>query len=76
MQTILAASDSPLNFLSEFGVEWPLLVSQGLSFAIVAAALYYFVFRPVIKASDARKAEIEKGLEDAKRAADIVRESQ
>ncbi|MBE6413918.1 MAG: F0F1 ATP synthase subunit B [Verrucomicrobiaceae bacterium] len=70
MYAILAASESPLGFLSEFGVEWQLLVSQGLSFAIVATALYYFVFRPVTQAAQKRQDEIKKGLDDAKKAAE------
>lgn len=59
------AAENPLGFLTQFGVQWQLLISQGLSFAIVAAALYYFVFRPVIAASTKRQAEIEQGLKDA-----------
>ena len=76
MLTILAASESPLAFLADFGIKWELLASQGLSFAIVATALYYFVFRPVIRAADARRTEIEKGLDDAKRAAAELAEAQ
>lgn len=76
MQLILAASESPFGFLSEFGVEWQLLVSQGLSFAIVAAALYYFVFRPVSRVAQQRRDEIQKGLDDAKRAAEELGRAQ
>lgn len=65
MSAILASGGNPLGFLSQFGVEWQLLVSQGVSFAIVAAALYRFVFKPVIAASNERKAKIEQGLKDA-----------
>lgn len=65
MPAILASGGNPLGFLSQFGVEWQLLVSQGVSFAIVAAALYRFVFKPVIAASNERKAKIEQGLKDA-----------
>jgi len=65
MSCIFAAGENPLNFLTQFGVEWQLLVSQGVSFAIVAAALYWFVFKPVIAASNERKQKIEQGLADA-----------
>ena len=65
----IATSESPLGFLSQFGIEWQLLISQGLSFAIVAGALYWFVFRPVSRVAQQRQSEIQKGLDDAKKAA-------
>ncbi len=65
MQSIIADAGNPLSFLTEFGVEWQMLLSQALSFAIVASALYIFVFKPVIKASAERKQKIEQGLKDA-----------
>ncbi len=68
MSAIFAAGENPLSFLTQFGIEWQLLVSQGVSFAIVAAALYRFVFKPVIAASNERKQKIEQGLKDAEEA--------
>jgi len=68
MFSIIAAAGNPLDFLSQFGVEWRLLISQGLSFAIVTAALYKFVFKPVIAVSEKRRAAIEQGLRDAEAA--------
>ncbi len=65
MSAIFAAGGTPLSFLTQFGVEWQLLVSQALSFGIVAAALYFFVFKPVIAASTERQKKIEQGLRDA-----------
>lgn len=76
MHTILATSSDPLGFLTEFGVEWRLLVSQALSFGIVAAALYYFVFRPVSAVASKRREEIQKGLDDAKAAAEALANAQ
>ena len=61
MGTLIAAGGNPLEFLSQFGIEWRLLVSQGVSFAIVACALYYLAFKPGEK--------IEQGLKDAEEAA-------
>lgn len=76
MYAIIATSESPLGFLSDFGVEWELLVSQGVSFAIVALALYYFVFRPVSITAQKRQDEIQKGLDDAKKAAEELANAQ
>lgn len=57
-----------MSFLSQFGVEWDILLSQGLMFVILAAILYKFVFKPVMKTADARQKKIERGIEDAKEA--------
>lgn len=65
MLNILAAEGNPLGFLTQFGVEWRLLASQALSFCIVATALYFLVFKPVIAASTERQRKIEQGLKDA-----------
>ncbi len=75
MNAIFAASDdSPLSFLSQFGVEWDILISQGLMFVILAAILYNFVFKPVIKTADARQKKIAQGVEDAKLASERLKE--
>lgn len=69
MSALIAAGSNPLEFLTQFGIEWRLLVSQGVSFAIVACALYYLAFKPVMAAADRRREKIEKGLKDAEEAA-------
>ncbi len=65
---LIIATGNPLEFLDGFGIEWELLLSQALSFGIVAVALYWFVFKPVIKVSDSRREEIARGLADAEEA--------
>ena len=69
MSALIAAGSNPLEFLTQFGIEWRLLVSQGVSFAIVACALYYLAFKPVMAAADKRREKIEKGLKDAEETA-------
>ena len=76
MSAIFAAGGNPLNFLEQFGVEWQLLISQGVSFLIVTTALYWFVFKPVIAMADKRKQEIEQGLQDAKDAKERLASAQ
>ena len=76
MSTLLAAGGNPLEFLTQFGIEWRLLVSQGISFAIVACALYYFAFKPVMAVADKRRETIEKGLKDASEAAEKLASAQ
>lgn len=45
-----------------FGVDWPHLLAQVLSFGIVCALLYWFAYQPVLQMLDARRAQIAQGL--------------
>jgi F-type H+-transporting ATPase subunit b len=47
-----------------FGVDWPHLSAQIISFAILCAVLYRFAYRPVQKMLDARRQQITQGLEN------------
>src|SRR5690606_18588589 len=60
---ILAAAGNPVsNLAAEFGVQWQYLIAQMFSFAIVAAGLYFFAFKPVISTLDSRQKKIDDGL--------------
>ncbi len=48
-----------------FGVDWPHLLSQMISFAIVCALLYRFAYAPVLKTLHARQQQIAQGLANA-----------
>ena len=54
---------------SDFGVDWPHLVAQIISFSIVCILLQRFAYRPVLKILDERRQTIAQGLEDAKKSA-------
>jgi F-type H+-transporting ATPase subunit b len=45
-----------------FGVDWPHLIAQLVSFAIVCAALYWFAYRPVLRMLESRRQQIAQGL--------------
>jgi F-type H+-transporting ATPase subunit b len=45
-----------------FGVDWPHLTSQIISFGIVCAVLYRFAYRPVLAMLEARRQQIAQGL--------------
>lgn len=45
-----------------FGVDWPHLTAQFISFAIVCAALYWLAYRPVLRMLEARRQQIALGL--------------
>ena len=49
----------------DFGVTWPMLISQVISFSVVAFILYQFAFKPVLATMNERTKKIEAGLKFA-----------
>jgi len=45
-----------------FGVNWPHLLAQMISFSIVCALLYGFAYKPVLQMLEARRRQIAQGL--------------
>ena len=57
-----------------FGVDWPQLMSQIISFCIVCALLWRFAYRPVLAMLDERRRLIAEGLANAEKIkADLAR---
>jgi len=50
-----------------FGVDWPHLVAQTVSFSIVCALLYWLAYRPVLAMLAARREQIATGLANAEK---------
>jgi F-type H+-transporting ATPase subunit b len=50
-----------------FGVDWPHLISQIISFCIVCVLLYRFAYRPVLAMLSERRRQIEEGLANAEK---------
>ena len=48
-----------------FGVDWPHLIAQTISFSIVCALLYRFAYTPVLKTLEARRQQIALGQANA-----------
>jgi len=46
----------------DFGISWPLILAQILSFSIVAWVLWKFAFKPVLATIDERQQKIDSGL--------------
>ena len=47
-----------------FGVDWPHLVSQIISFSIVCFLLHRFAYKPVLRMLDTRRQQIAEGIAD------------
>jgi len=50
-----------------FGVDWPHLISQIISFSIVCLLLYRFAYNPILKMLDERRRQIAQGLADTEK---------
>ena len=52
---------------STFGVDWPHLISQMISFSIVCALLYWLAYKPVLKMLATRRELIAQGLANSEK---------
>jgi F-type H+-transporting ATPase subunit b len=50
-----------------FGVDWPHLVSQIISFSIVCLLLHRFAYKPILKMLEVRRQQIAQGLADTEK---------
>lgn len=53
------------SLLDAFGIDWKLLLAQLVNFGVLFVALTWFLYKPVMRTLDERKAKIAKGIEDA-----------
>ena len=50
---------------TKFGLNWPLFISQTISFCVVAFLLHRFAYRPILGVLEDRRTRIEEGLKNA-----------
>src|SRR5688572_29476940 len=50
-----------------FGVAWPHLIAQTLSFTLVCALLYWLAYRPILQMLEQRRQQIADGLANAEK---------
>ena len=51
-----------------FGVNWKLLAIQALNFGVLLFLLWHFLYKPVLRMIDLRRAKIEEGVRSAETA--------
>jgi F-type H+-transporting ATPase subunit b len=51
-----------MGIAATFGVDWPHLTAQVISFSIVCALLYWLAYTPVLQMLQARRQQIAQGL--------------
>src|SRR3989338_4496175 len=57
-----------IDTLAAFGVNWKLLLIQGVNFGLLLVLLHRFLYKPIFALLEKRQRVIERGLEDAKKA--------
>lgn len=57
-----------MEILHVFGIDWRLLIVQVVNFGVLMALLYVFLYGPLMKLIDERRAKIAKGVRDAEKA--------
>jgi F-type H+-transporting ATPase subunit b len=59
------SSEPSPSIAATFGVNWPHLLAQIVSFAVVCLILYKFAYRPVLAMLEVRRQQIAQGLANA-----------
>jgi F-type H+-transporting ATPase subunit b len=55
------------SIATTFGVDWPHLLAQIVSFSVVCAVLYALAYKPILKMLAARREQIATGLANAQK---------
>jgi F-type H+-transporting ATPase subunit b len=67
MQTVAQSGGQVEKIASTFGVDWPHLLAQIVSFGIMCAVLYVLAYGPILRMLNARRAQIASGLANAEK---------
>ena len=67
MQTAAEGAGQLEKIASTFGVNWPHLLSQIVSFGIVCVVLYLLAYKPILRILEARRQQIAGGLANAEK---------
>lgn len=65
-----------MEIFHTFGVDWRLLIIQAVNFGVLMLALWAFLYKPLLKLMDERRAKIEKGVHDADQATRALSEAE
>ncbi|MDD5109834.1 MAG: F0F1 ATP synthase subunit B [Patescibacteria group bacterium] len=62
------------ELVTKLGLDWRLLLAQVVNFGILVAVLTWAVYKPLLKVMAERRGKIERGLSDAEKAAQQLKE--
>jgi F-type H+-transporting ATPase subunit b len=66
-QTVAEGGGQIASIARTFGVDWPHLIAQTISFGIVCIVLYVFAYKPILRMLEARREQITSGLANAEK---------
>jgi F-type H+-transporting ATPase subunit b len=66
-QTVAEGGGPIASIARTFGVDWPHLFAQSISFAIVCVVLYVFAYKRILRMLEARREQIATGLANAEK---------
>jgi F-type H+-transporting ATPase subunit b len=67
MQAVTESGGRVEQIARTFGVDWPHLIAQTISFAIVCAVLYALAYKPILRMLAVRREQIATGLANAEK---------
>jgi F-type H+-transporting ATPase subunit b len=76
LQYFAEAQSSSPSLFEALGIDWKLLVLQGLAFLVLVWILAKFVYPVMIKAIEDRRNAIEEGLSHAKKADEALKKAE
>lgn len=62
------------ELFSAFGVDWRLLLINMINFGLLLLALWYFLYGPLTRMLEERRAKVAQGVKDAEAAAEALSE--
>ncbi len=63
------------QFFAAFGIDWKLLLIQGVNFGVLLLILWRFLYGPLLKIIDERREKIAEGVRTAEEAAQRLAEA-
>ena len=76
LYTFAATSAPSQNMFTSLGIDWKMLIFQGVAFLLLVAVLAKWVFPPLLKAVDDRQSKIEETAKAAEEAREKAEEAE
>ncbi|MDE2071678.1 MAG: ATP synthase F0 subunit B [Patescibacteria group bacterium] len=64
------------QILATFGVDWRLVLVNSINFGIALLALWYFLYAPLMRVLEERRARVARGVADAQAAAERLAQTE
>ena len=63
------------SIISTFHIDWKIIIAQAINFGVVFVVLYLFALKPLNKLMAERTEKINKGLDDSKKADELLQKA-